>query len=728
VDKDNVDVQIKMLTPEDAEVLTVSMRNISCHMSALDWTFKQLSFPYTNGGGTADADMVGGSVSLGFRVERVLEEDGRSTPRLALASHNISMQEFTIAVDNSYLSWLYNLIASLFGQIIRDYLVQQLLDNLLAQMSHLLDTLNLYASGHWPMILRMTGVTLEELPEAVLSPEDMSRRKFMQWVILEMAGGEDGKGVPTLLEVDLGKLNPQPLLQLGLTGIQKLCDSIKTNEHVTSLGVARGALGEDGVSMVANALMHNKHIQTLDLAYNGIGARGMIMATEVVKASQSLTELDLGGNHLLVEGAAVLTEGIKASPSLTKLKLHQNSIGDDGITLLSGALMHPDCGLVDIDLRGNGIGQMGVATLCNVLRGAGATSHTNTLQSLRLGSNSIGVAGMALIADVIKSNKVLLRLDLSSNQVESMGCGLLAGALSHNCTLQELDLTGNGIDLEGITFLAEAIRRNTGLKTLALARNSIGDAGATVLAEAIRKALKDAAESMDGGSVLEDVDATCNGISPGGDGERAMLALGPEPSEGELKALKEKRGKLRAARLAKAKVAEVAAAAAAAAAEAAAAPTAKEVTAASLAAAGAAGVTGGVAASTRDSAEAAANASAEMAAEPPAEEPIIYSGILKRVLCAPMSARETVDRHFALTELYRMQNLEQPVTQQHVRVDEIMKAYNFRCHTAQLISYFNFPPPSTNFLNFQKDVAPFPSLPPSGVPSSSLCCTPSSSL
>ena len=47
------------------------------------------------------------------------------------------MEELSLVVDNSYLSWLYNVLATLFSQVIRDYLVKQLLDNLLAQMSHL---------------------------------------------------------------------------------------------------------------------------------------------------------------------------------------------------------------------------------------------------------------------------------------------------------------------------------------------------------------------------------------------------------------------------------------------------------------------------------------------------------------------------------------------------------------------------------------------------------------
>jgi hypothetical protein len=62
-----------------------------------------------------------------------------------------------------------------------------------------------------------------------------------------------------------------------------------------------------------------------------------------------------------------------------------------------------------------------------------------------------------------------------------------------------------------------------------------------------------------------------------------------------------------------------------------------------------------------------------MAAEVPQDEPIVYSNLLRRVECAPMSARETADRRFALVELYRTQNMDQPVTQQEQRVAEILK-------------------------------------------------------
>ena len=72
------------------------------------------------------------------------KEGGREEPVLVLSSAHVSIEKLDLKVEETRggLSWLYNLLVSLFSSTIKSYVVQSVLDALEDHMSELLGMLN----------------------------------------------------------------------------------------------------------------------------------------------------------------------------------------------------------------------------------------------------------------------------------------------------------------------------------------------------------------------------------------------------------------------------------------------------------------------------------------------------------------------------------------------------------------------------------------------------------
>ncbi|ETV86296.1 hypothetical protein, variant 3 [Aphanomyces astaci] len=165
VRKEKVSVKLGVATDDD--VLTMKATHLSAIIPGLNWTFVQKKFPYLNGGGTADAEVLGGCVSLGFRAEKVAMADGTWQPTLAVSSIEIEIKEdLTLQINGSWFSTVYNVLASVFKDLIKDYIASTLEGSLIDHVVSLVTVLNAFMKEYWPMLLQLLHVTVEELPLA----------------------------------------------------------------------------------------------------------------------------------------------------------------------------------------------------------------------------------------------------------------------------------------------------------------------------------------------------------------------------------------------------------------------------------------------------------------------------------------------------------------------------------------------------------------------------------
>ena len=159
-------------------------------------------------------------------------------------------------------------------------------------------------------------------------------------------------------------------------------------------------------------------------------------------------------------GHRIIVLGRAGPESLLQLlrRLSRRGVGAAPLDLLAAALQLHSCGLTELSLRFNELGDAGAGALGKALCSNGV------LRSLNLGGNLIGPEGVVQLAEGLRHNASLACLNLRSNRAGDAGAVAVAQMLCDNGSLRELYLGCNGIDEAGALALAHSWRANTALE------------------------------------------------------------------------------------------------------------------------------------------------------------------------------------------------------------------------------------------------------------------------
>ena len=136
-----------------------------------------------------------------------------------------------------------------------------------------------------------------------------------------------------------------------------------------------------------------------------------------------------------VGGAAALAQAMRYNRTIRVLDLTGNLIGDDGISVICGALDPRNSALVDLRVGKNQISSVGAHYVATLLR------QYSRLELLDLSDNVVYKEGAVALAHSMLTNQSLRSLSLSHNGITDAGYQALADALRHNCTLTRASLT-----------------------------------------------------------------------------------------------------------------------------------------------------------------------------------------------------------------------------------------------------------------------------------------------
>jgi len=248
---------------------------------------------------------------------------------------------------------------------------------------------------------------------------------------------------------------------IAQTGIADIAQALRHNQSVTGLWLKRNPLGVAGAYCIAEMLRYNQSIHTLDLVNTQIGEEGLTAILNVlIQTNRTVERLYLGGNQIQPDHAFLVTELLRHNPRIRGLFLNVNDLGDAGVEILAEAL-HKNQTLTDLGLASNGISAKGCSILLSSIQ-----EHP-TLINLDLGyspstkvlgaeANLIMDLGVETIANFLRSNQILFRLDLRGTGISDQGKSWLFAALEQNKTLGYLILDG-GVDT-GVKLLLERNR------------------------------------------------------------------------------------------------------------------------------------------------------------------------------------------------------------------------------------------------------------------------------
>ena len=255
---------------------------------------------------------------------------------------------------------------------------------------------------------------------------------------------------------------------LGSDDVTSLFCDHKSWVNLHTLSLCGNKIGPDGAQVLSKVLVHCKYLRYLDLSWNGLGNTGCLSLADGLQNHTSLLELKLGSNDIFADGITAMIPVIKRNHlrhlNLSECSIGYESIGYDGV----------GCE----DKVYDGIGYDGIAVLVDV-------TCTDTLQTLELSNNTLGVDGAMILSDGLQRCRQLMELDISKNSIGPYGMPYLAEGLNCCRQLVKLDISHNKIGSHGISSLAEGFQYCTNLfinlQVLNLERNEITSAGVAAI-------------------------------------------------------------------------------------------------------------------------------------------------------------------------------------------------------------------------------------------------------
>ena len=190
----------------------------------------------------------------------------------------------------------------------------------------------------------------------------------------------------------------------------------------------------------------------------------------------------LSKEHLNDRDMTLVVPQLIVHKQCTALWLQQNEITANGAATIADGL-RDNTTLETLELSGNQLRDKGIYHLTQVL-----ATHNSTLQKLYCGTNGITDHGAQYIAQLLKKNRVLTRLDLSFNEIGDRGVRRIANALAHfNTSLVQLNLSWNkSISEASVDALIEMIEHHQALETLDISHCNLSPADKAKLRDIAR--------------------------------------------------------------------------------------------------------------------------------------------------------------------------------------------------------------------------------------------------
>jgi len=147
----------------------------------------------------------------------------------------------------------------------------------------------------------------------------------------------------------------------------------------------------------------------LDLSHNKIGERGARKIAKYLLQSQILTHLNLEDNLIDYGGSRFIASALKVNKSLRHISLKLNRLDDKA-----------------------------GSKLCNDLE-----QNKSVIESLNLSSNLLGNMFCESLAEYLKLNESIKKLDISCNEVEESNAATLKDSLEGNPNIIEIQVRNN---------------------------------------------------------------------------------------------------------------------------------------------------------------------------------------------------------------------------------------------------------------------------------------------
>lgn len=234
-----------------------------------------------------------------------------------------------------------------------------------------------------------------------------------------------------------------------------------------SVSISRLALTPDAAGRIGDMLGRVKNLRSVQLQDNELSFEAGRELMKGLSRNGNLEVIRLGNNALGPDGACFLGELLAKSGNLRELSLRGVPDFDEQQALAIVDGLRRNDSLHKLELHGCRVPVSAVDALADVL--------AKGIKCLVLSLCSLGQAQAKSVAILLECNKSLLELDLRGNMIDDVGAVRLAQALRSNQSLEKLNLEANCINSQGVVALIDALKHNTVMKELNLGCFEPGD-------------------------------------------------------------------------------------------------------------------------------------------------------------------------------------------------------------------------------------------------------------
>ena len=296
---------------------------------------------------------------------------------------------------------------------------------------------------------------------------------------------------------------------IGFEDCKALSELLASPKHVQVLDVSGNELSPESIQLILDGLSHNTSLATLDISCSNFSAENMLTLASMLKVNTRLKKLNVVYSNIQSNDSVYLAKALEENTTTQPVALDAMrlplSIHGKGAVCLAKA-MEKNSTVREFDIGRNLIGSEGAAVFADMLatskslakftmdgcsiQGESAVClakamENSTVREFDISSNPFGSEGAAAFADMLTTNKSLVKLNMWRCSIQGEGAVCLAKALEKNSTLREFDIGGNPIGSEGATAFADMLATNKSLSRLDMRWCSIQGEGGICLATAL---------------------------------------------------------------------------------------------------------------------------------------------------------------------------------------------------------------------------------------------------
>lgn len=264
-------------------------------------------------------------------------------------------------------------------------------------------------------------------------------------------------------------------LQLKLQLAMDIANGIENNPNIDRFTLYQGQIGSQAASILGKALQTLTNVDEVKIYCQGISPIVVGMFIEAA-AINNTKDLDLGLCHLAGSQTLKSTERLlRRNTRLESINLRQSAVSAPVLVTFFKAMVYAE-NLCELLLFQVDIGDRGVLLLTQALSNLFVrNSRTRRDFDLYLSFCSYGEVGAFAIASLLLNGCSFIELSVRGNKIGSVGLKALLNALQKTDGSRNVNLRGVDLRQDSTRRLIRLLRTNVNLKKLSVSRRDLLD-------------------------------------------------------------------------------------------------------------------------------------------------------------------------------------------------------------------------------------------------------------